>query len=349
MASPAVRARWARPFASFALGAALLVPVGANAQTPPTVPSGPSSSPAASPPQADALFAEGRELLERGKYFEACAKLSRSEELAPAVGTLLNLAYCYEQLGKLRSAMDAYLEAERLANTAGETKRAAFAKERYAAVEPRAPKLIVRVVPPEAPGLEVRRNDTLIAKQDLDHAVAVDPQDYLISASAPGYAAWKGAVIVRGEGAVLTVVVPPLEPISAAPAPVAPPPPSPSLGARRIAALGFGAVGALALGAGVGVGLAAKSRYDDASSHCDATGCDDSGVSIKKGAAAQGNLATVLVAVGVLTGATGVYLWIVGAPQEKPDKHDKRDKHDKPARSVRLDVSPFGTSLGGSF
>ncbi len=341
MASSAVRASWARPLASFALGAVLLVPVGpANAQTPPNVPSGPpSTSATGSPPQADALFAEGRELLEKGKYPEACAKLARSEELAPAVGTLLNLAYCYEQLGKLRSAIDAYAEAEKLAIAAGETKRAAFAKERYAAVEPRAPKLIVRVVPPEAPGLEVRRNDTPIAKQDLDHAIAVDPQDYLISASAPGYKPWKGAVIVRGEGAVLTVVVPPLEATSAAPAPVAEHPSS-SLGVRRVAALALGAVSALALGAGVGIGLAAKSRYDDASSHCDATGCDDTGVSIKRGAAAQGNLATVLVAAGVLTGATGIYLWIVGAPQDKPEK---------PARSVRVDLGPRGAGVGGTF
>ena len=332
MASSVVRARWALPFASFALVAALLVPVHpAFAQTPPVAP----TTSAASQTQADALFAEGRELLEKGKYPEACAKLVRSQELAPAVGTLLNVAYCYEQSGKLRSAMDAYSEAERLANVAGETKRAAFAKERYAAVEPRAPKLIVRVVPPEAPGLEIKRNGIPIAKQDLDRPVAVDPQDYLISASAPGYAAWKGAVIVRGEGAVLTVVVPPLEAVTAAPQ--AAEKPSSSLGVRRIAALGLGAMSALAIGAGIGVGLAAKSRYDDASSHCDATGCDDSGVSIKRGAVAQGNLATVLVAIGVLTGATGAYLWIVGAPDEKR------------ARSVRLDLSPLGAELGGRF
>ena len=308
----------------------MLVPVHpALAQTAP-----PTGTPPASQPQADTLFAEGRELLEKGKYPEACAKLSRSEELAPAVGTLLNLAYCYEQLGKLRSAMEAYLEAERLANVAGEAKRAAFAKERYAAVEPRAPKLIVRVVPPEAPGLEIRRNGVPIAKQDLDKPVAVDPQDYLISAAAPGYVAWKGAVIVRGEGAVLTVVVPPLETTSAAPAATQT---SSPIGVRRVVALGLGAVSLLAVGAGIGVGLAAKSRYDDAAAHCDATGCDDTGAAIKSGAVAQGNIATVLVAIGVLTGATGVYLWIVGAPDEKR------------ARSVGLDVSPFGTGLGGRF
>jgi tetratricopeptide (TPR) repeat protein len=334
MASSVASARWALPFA---FGMTVLVSAEpALAQTPPT----PGSPTTASAPQADALFAEGRELLEKGKYPEACPKLARSEELAPAVGTLLNLAYCYEQLGKLRSAMDAYLEAERLANVAGETKRATFAKDRYAAVEPRAPKLIVRVVPPEAPGLEIKRNGMPVAKQDLDRPIAVDPQDYLISAGAPGYAAWKGAVIVRGEGAVLTVVVPPLEAASAAPV-AAPPKGTSSIGGRRIVALGLGAVSALAIGAGVGVGLAAKSRYDDASSHCDATGCDETGVSIQKGAAQQGNLATVLVAVGVLSGASGIYLWIVGAPDDKPAP--------PPARSVRLDLSPFGAGLGGHF
>lgn len=321
---------------AFALGAALLVPGSAMAQASPSVPQTTPAPPASSPPQADALFAEGRDLLEKGKYPEACAKLARSEELAPAVGTLLNLAYCYEQVGKLRSAMDAYVEAERLANLAGEPKRAAFAKERYAAVEPRAPKLIVRIVPPEAPGLQIQRNGAPIAKQDLDRPVAVDPQDYLISASAPGYAAWKGAVIVRGESAVLTVVVPPLEPTSAAPVSTTTTSP---IGVRRIAALGLGAVGALAIGAGIGVGLAAKSRYDDAGSHCDATGCDDTGASIKRGAVAQGNVATVLVAAGVLAAGTGIYLWIVGAPDERPE----------PRRSVRLDVSPSGAGLTGSF
>lgn len=339
MASSVCGARWALPFA---FGMALLVSVSpALAQTPPTPP-GPGPSTVVSTPQADALFAEGRELLEKGKYPEACAKLARSEELAPAVGTLLNLAYCYEQSGKLRSAMDAYGEAERLANVAGETKRATFAKDRYAAVEPRAPKLIVRVVPPEAPGLEIKRNGTPIAKQDLDRPIAVDPQDYLISAAAPGYAAWKGAVIVRGEGAVLTVVVPPLEAAAAAPV-AALPKTTTTIGARRIVALGLGAVSALAIGAGVGVGLAAKSRYDDASSHCDATGCDETGVSIQKGAAQQGNFATVLVAFGVLSGASGIYLWIVGAPDDKPAAAPP------PARSVRLDLGPSGGGVGGSF
>ena len=72
----------------------------------------------AEPSEADALFSQGRELLEKGRFLEACEKLRRSEELAPAVGTLLNLGFCYEQTAKLRSAMEAYSEAEILARPA---------------------------------------------------------------------------------------------------------------------------------------------------------------------------------------------------------------------------------------
>jgi len=63
---------------------------------------------AETPSEADTLFAQGRELLERGQYAEACAKLAKSEHLAPAIGTLLNLGYCWEQIQRYRSSMDAY-------------------------------------------------------------------------------------------------------------------------------------------------------------------------------------------------------------------------------------------------
>jgi hypothetical protein len=317
-------AKWALPFASFALCAAMLTP----ARTA-------MAQPASSQPQADALFAEGRELLEKGKFPEACSKLARSEELSPAVGTLLNLAYCYEQVGKLRSAMDAYAEAETLAVAAGEAKRATFARERFTAVESRVAKLVVRVVPPEAPGLEIKRNGTTLAKTDFDHPIPVDPQDYVVTATAPGHRPWKGAIIVRGEGAVVTLIVPPLE-RAATTATVAPQ--ASPFTTRRLAAVGLGAVGALAIGAGVGVGLSAKSRYDDGSSHCDATGCDETGVGIQHGAAVQGNVATALIGFGLLSAAAGVYLWVVGAPEEKP-----------PARAVQVGVSPFGAAVGGRF
>jgi tetratricopeptide (TPR) repeat protein len=323
MAASSVRARWALTLALATAVAPLPRPAFAQTAPPPS--------------QADALFAEGRDLLEKGKYPEACAKLARSEELSAAVGTLLNLGYCYEQVGKLRSALDAYVEAATLATAVGDTKRATFARERQAAVEPRAPKLVVRVVPPEPAGLEITRNGVPLKKSDLDRPIAVDAEDYVITASAPGYTPWKAVFLVRGEGAVMTVMVPPLEAPTGAPVVAAPAQTSP-ITPRRIAALGLGALSALSLGAGIAAGLSAKSRYDDASSHCDPTGCDDTGASIQHGAAAQGNLATALVALGVLSAGAAVFLWFVRPPEHKP-----------PARQVGVGVSPFGAALEGRF
>ncbi len=334
MRSSSVRARCALPRrSSFALSFArpialvfavtVAAPERAHAQS-------------ASQAQADTLFAEGRDLLEKGRFAEACAKLAKSEELAPGVGTLLNLAYCYEQVGKLRSALDAYAEAETLAIAGSDAKRAAFAKERYAAVEPRAPKLVIRVVPPEVAGLEIRRNGALLAKSDLDHPIAVDPQDYVITASAPDHATWKGAFIVRGEGAVVTVLIPSLSGANSGVfAATATAEPAPSLTLRRYVALGLGAVSAVALGAGVAAAFSAKSRHGDADSHCQG-GCDATGAELQSNAVAQGNLATILIAAGLLAGGGGIYLWVV-----TPEK--------KAAPRASVGVSPFGAAIGGRF
>lgn len=318
--------RRAPPFVlAVAAAAAVLAPARANAQ--------------AAPSQADVLFAEGRDLLEKGRYAEACPKLAKSQELAPAVGTLLNLAYCWEQAGKLRSAMYAYARAESVAGAAGETKRAAFAKERYAAVEPRAMKLILRIAPPEAPGLEVKRNGVVQTKTDLDRPMPVDPEDYVVTASAPGYAPWRGALIVTGEGGVVTMIVPPLaevtKPSSAAVG---------SMGTRRLAALGLGAVSAIAIGAGVGLAFSAKSRYDDAAAHCDASSCDEVGNGIQRGAVTQGNIATALIGLGLLSGGAGAYLWIVGGPEGDSAAPPPAKKV-----SLRLEMRPLGAGVGGVF
>lgn len=300
------------------------------------------AGPSAAEGQADTLFNEGRDLLEKGRFSEACAKLKESEQLSPAIGTLLNLGYCWEQLGRLKSAMDAYGEAEVMAGSAADAKRSSFAKERFAAVEKRAPKLVIRLTPQSTPDLEVSRNGVSVAKADLEKPIAIDPEDHVVAASAPGFEPWRSAFLVRGEGTTITIIVPPLT--RAAPAPAMAGPAGPIVGVRRIAAIGLGAIGLFAAGAGVAAAVSAKSRYDDSASHCDARGCDATGVDLQERAAAQGNFATALVALGIVSTAAGVYLWIVGAPDRQP--HDKT----APApRAASFQIRPTGVSLGGTF
>jgi hypothetical protein len=277
--------------------------------------------------EADALFAEGRDLMEKGRFAEACPKLQRSEELSPAVGTLINLGFCWEQLARMRSAMEAYAEAEVLARAAKDDKRAGIAHERFVGVEAKVMKLVLRVADEQIPGLAVTRNGTPVPKTDWGKPIPVDPDDIVVVASAPGRISWRGVVQGKGDGAAITVIVPQLEEIKEAPAP------KEIFSQRRFIALGLAGGALVTLGAGTALGLGAKSRHDDAAPHCDPSGCDETGAAIQSGAAAQGNVATVLFLVGLALGGASAYLWLTGAPESR--------------KTARIDVGPTG--IGGTF
>jgi hypothetical protein len=296
---------------------------------------------AADQPEADRLFSEGRDLLEKGRFAEACEKLRRSEELSPAVGTLINLGYCYEQIARYRSAMDAYAEAELLAKDVNDDKREKFAHERFVAVEPKSLKLVIRVADAPSTGIVVKRNGLVVPEAEWGKQVYVDPEDWVISAEAPGRRPWRGAVVGRGEGAVVTVIVPLLEEATTEPTRGGGPGGGGSLGSlgtKRIAAVGLGGAALVSIGAGAALGVGAKSRYDDSLHHCDDTGCDEGGLEVQRSAVAQGNVATMLIALGLVCIGGGAYLWFAGA-----------DDAAKAAASRRLIVRPTAGGIGARF
>src|SRR5258706_6398517 len=75
------------------------------------------------PAGAEKLFAEARKLLDAGKYAEACQRLADSQKLDPGVGTLLNLAQCYEKMGRTATAWATYHEAAAAARANGQMYR----------------------------------------------------------------------------------------------------------------------------------------------------------------------------------------------------------------------------------
>ena len=77
---------------------------------------------------AQALFDEGKRLMDAGQFAQACPKFADSEKLDPGVGTLLNLGVCYEKNGQTASAWATYKEAASAAANAGEAAREKYAR-----------------------------------------------------------------------------------------------------------------------------------------------------------------------------------------------------------------------------
>ncbi|MCX5744194.1 MAG: hypothetical protein NT062_17020, partial [Proteobacteria bacterium] len=59
-------------------------------------------------PPAEKLFREGRDLMNRGKFTEACLHFAQSLAIADEVGPRMNLALCEEKRGHLLAALSGF-------------------------------------------------------------------------------------------------------------------------------------------------------------------------------------------------------------------------------------------------
>ena len=181
---------------------------------------------------AEALFDEGRHLMMEGKFGPACVKLEESQRVDAAVGTLLYLAECYEKSGRPASAWATFREASSAARAEGQLERARIGQERATKLEPLLVKLTITVPPEDAAiaGFTVKRSSESVPQALWGAAVPVDPGDYVVEATAPGYDTFSRKVTVAKES--IAVDVAPLHP---APAAAAPQPPSAPPGASLLA------------------------------------------------------------------------------------------------------------------
>ncbi len=300
---------------------------------------------------AEALFNEGRSLASKGQYADACPKFEASQKLDPGLGTLLNLAECYEKLGKTASAWAEYKEAIPLARASGSKVRLDLATSRAQVLEARLPMLTIRAAggTEETTGLEIRRDGVPVQPAELGSPIPVDPGPHVIEASAPGKEAWSSTV-QAADSAKLDVQVPALNAAAGAPAgPVAtqnaplqaPPldqPASKSSGStQRTAAVVVGAVGVVGLGLGTVFGLGASSKWSDAKSKCTdyPYGCSPSALDDQSSAKSKASVATVAFIVGGAAVAGAAVLWFTAGSTHQ--------------ESVAIGVGPGAAYMRGSF
>src|SRR6185503_11792758 len=115
---------------------------------------------------------------------EACPLFEESQRLDPQMGTLLNLAICHENVGRIASAWGEFRAVEQQARAASRDDRVKLAHERAEKLEPRLPRLRL-VAPARVHGLTVKV-DGETKGEPLWEGVAVDPGIRNVEASAPG-------------------------------------------------------------------------------------------------------------------------------------------------------------------
>ena len=279
---------------------------------------------AAAGQDANALFQEGRTLMTAGLFDQACPKFEAALKLKQGVGVLLNLADCYDRIGRTASAWTTYSQAHKLAEEKNDD-RAELAAQRAKALEPRLLKLTV-IVPSEStvPGLEVLRDGVPIDEPFWGTDIPVDPGAYIIEARAPGRLAWSRRVSVTAASASITV--PPLE-VDPAAAPAEKERPDAAreegLGTQRVLALVAGGAGIVGVGVGAVFGVVSMSKHNEAEESCASRGgqyvCDQAGFDAADAAIGAGNISTIgFIAGGVLL-AAGAVLWITApSSQEAP-------------------------------
>lgn len=274
---------------------------------------------------ANALFDEGKRLMQAGKYAEACTKFADSQRLDPGVGTILNLAACYEKNGQMASAWSAYRAAAAAARDKGQTAREQAARESVARLEPGLAKVIVTVTPqPDDASLNVMLDGVAIPTGLRGLPSPVDPGNHKVEASGTGKKPWSKSFAIAGAGTT-PVLVPVLEsaPVQAqasqpaagsAPAPASGPPmdAEPRDGkSQRTVALIVGGVGVVGVGLGTAFGLMAKSANADSEPLCNARDmCTTQGSDYRDSAISKAAISTVAFSIGGAGLLGGAILWI---------------------------------------
>ena len=276
---------------------------------------------------AEALFQEARRLMDAGRFQEACPKLEESQRVAPAGGTLLNLAACHEAIGRLAAAWTEYRDAEAIAKKAGRADREKVARARAAALGPRVPKLVIEVPASVAAlGVSVTRDGILVGSAAWGVEVPIDPGPHVVRATASGRVPWEARVELVASKTE-RVVVPALdsepppappppkvqEPPPPPPAPVAvvapaPPPPQRATRAntRRIVGWSLVGVGAASVGVGTYYGVRALTKKSDAAAGCDGRLCTPDAFHRNEEARSAARASNVFLGLGLVLGGGGL-------------------------------------------
>lgn len=276
---------------------------------------------------AEALFQQGVNLHKQKQFADAAKKFDASHKLDPAVGALLYLGDCYEQLNKKASAWAAFKEASSMAQAQKDKQREETANIRATALLPQVSHLVVRADANAAlPGFVVRRDGVELPSATLGTPLPIDAGTVKLEATASGYAPWSKTVTIPDGGKEVTVDVPALTKVDAegpapTPDPVVPVPvPDPDTGEEAsdvstpllIAGIAVGVLGLGGVAAGSAFGIMARDSRDESLGKCRTERfCTPEGVQLRNDAQDQATISTITFIVGGVLTAAGITMVVL--------------------------------------
>ena len=185
------------------LTAALLVAVLAGA----------SAAGAASPESRAAArqhLSQAEKLKKRGKLAEACQELEQVERLDPKLPTLIELAECTEQLGKVVEAQTWWALARDRAKRDEKPQSKAKAEARLAATQKRVAHLTLQLAANAPAGVQVLSDDEALDAASLGSARPMNPGEHVIVVKAAGHDDAKYSVkLADGDNQTLAIAAGP--------------------------------------------------------------------------------------------------------------------------------------------
>ncbi len=311
--------------------------------------------------RADALFKQGRSLLDSKKYDEACPKLAESQQLEPGAGTLLALALCHEGQGKTATAWAELKDAAELGRKHGRGELAKAAEKRAEAMEPTLSRVVVRMPETDTSDYEVTLDGKAFARDSWGSPYAVDPGEHRVAVRAQRKGEKSYVVRLTGAGTV-EIVVDPLDEAGASGGGRADraifltsePPTDPERqsrgGTQRTIGLIVAGAGLVGYGVAAYYGGRALSAKSDAREICPSSPCEDEADATEANDNSRRFFNRSMIGVAVGTGllATGAILFLT-APRNTPVRGSAPPSR-RTARIVpQAGPSQVGLGLAGTF
>ncbi len=279
-------------------------------------------------PLAEALFRDARRLMLEGKIEQACPKFEDSLRLDLAGGTAINLALCYEKLGRLAAAWTQYRNAIALAKRETRPDRVEAAESRARELEVILPRIVIAVSTrvESLADLKVTHNGIDVPKAAWNMPFFVDPGKHAVAATARDVNGWETTVHL-GKGEATTVSIPALSPATTPPqgAIAATPDTTQTSNMRSIPVMTwiFGGIGAAGLALGATWGIHAWSNKSQANDACpNVSPCSPeasaNAADHRDSARTSATLSTAALGVGVASLGIGTYFYFRAQKDPKP-------------------------------